>query len=77
MSPIAHTLQKETTPSSWRQRERAQEGNGGEQRTQRQETKCKARQVLETTETHAAEVVRDRGDGGLDFRLETWRLVKG
>ena len=29
-SPITHTLQKDTTPSSWRQRERAQKGNGGE-----------------------------------------------
>lgn len=29
-SPSAHTLQKDTTPSSWRQRERAQEGNKGE-----------------------------------------------
>lgn len=28
-SPSAHTLQKETTPSSWTQRERAQEGNKG------------------------------------------------
>lgn len=28
-SPMTHTLQKDTTPSSWRQRERAQKGNGG------------------------------------------------
>lgn len=52
-SPIAHTLQKDTTPSSWRQRERAQKGNGGKQKTQRQETKRKARQALDTGEKHA------------------------
>lgn len=51
---LTHTLQKDTTPSSWRQRERAQEGNKGKQKGGRQETKRRARQELDTAETHAS-----------------------
>lgn len=56
-SPSAHTLQKDTTPSSWRQREREhRKETRGKQRAERQETKCKARQALDTAETHASVV---------------------
>lgn len=51
MSPLTHTLQKDTTPSSWRQKESTKETKGN--RNTRQETKCKARQALDTTENHA------------------------
>lgn len=38
-SPNAHTLQKDTTPSSWRQRESTERKQGGTERGGRQETK--------------------------------------
>lgn len=54
---FAHTLQKDTTPSSWRQTERVQKGNGdGGGRTEDTTTRrqnAKARQVLDTGEKRA------------------------
>lgn len=71
---ITHTLQNDTTPSSWRQRE-STERKWGEQRTQRQETKCKARQVLESLEKHAWKLYEAVGvcfSGSTD-RLSGWQ----
>lgn len=51
-SPKSHTLQKDTTPSSWRQREHRKEMGGGTEDTTK-ETKRKARQALDTEEKHA------------------------
>lgn len=47
---FAHTLQKDTTPSSWRRTERVQEGNRDGGRTEDTTTRrqdAKARQVLD------------------------------
>lgn len=52
-SPKSHTLQKYTTPSSWRQREKAQKRNGWETEDTTKETKRKATQALDTEEKHA------------------------
>lgn len=53
-SPNAHTLQKDTTPSSWKQRESTERKQGGTERGGDRRQKRKARQELDTAGTHAS-----------------------